>query len=532
MDRLIALLRLRALLELRMLLGSRSRLLALLVVLPGLAALSLGGALVGYTGVRLLDRARPELLLPALTALAALVGLSWVLSPLLAGVAATEAHDLTRLVHFPVPLATLVGASLLANLGQPLVLAQLPPLLAVSLALAGSAARVPIVFASLGLGLVLTLACGQTVAIALHALSRQRRWHDRALALGIAASLAVSLLPILLLSSGGGFAREALLALLERDVFLLLPFSWGARAAVHAGRGEAWPFLGWSGATLAAAATALAVSAALAGRLYRGELDLGEAPARPAGRAPMRLPGAVGALVEKDLRVTWRDPRLKALLFTGLVGPLLILAVVWQGVSEASPGLMLSLASFAGLGAVGANVFALERQGLALLSGFPVSRASILVAKNLTSLVLRLPALALVVMATLLVAGAWLAPAVASVLLLTELLACGLDNYVSVLAPVPVVAAGRDPSAPTAGTRGMGVAFVGMAAAFASLLVSAPFAFLAWLPYLLGELWLWALTLPLALAGAAAVYFMLVAGAERLVARREPELIARAAGDE
>jgi len=71
-----------------------------------------------------------------------------------------------------------------------------------------------------------------------------------------------------------------------------------------------------------------------------------------------------------------------------------------------------------------------------------------------------------------------------------------------------------------------------MAAALATLAVSAPFAFLVWLPYLLEEPWLWSATLPLALAGVAAVYFMLVAGAARLVARREPDLVARAIGDE
>ncbi len=532
MDRLIALVGLHATIAARAVLGTRSRLALLLVALPGLAALSLGGAVVGFSGVRLLERSRPELVLPALSALAAILGLSWVLSPLLAGVAATEAHDLTRLVHYPAPLATLVASSLLANLGQPLVLAQLLPLAAVALALSGSGARAPAAFAGLLLSLGFTLACGQAFAIALHALSRRRRWHDRALLVGISLSLALSLVPIVLLSAGGGFARRFAFALLARDVSVLLPFSWGARAAVHAGRGEPLVAVAWTAATLLAVAGALAVSATLAGRLYRGELDVGEAPARRAGRVPMRLPGAVGALVEKDLRVTWRDPRLKALLFTGLVTPLLILVVVWQGLARASPGLMLSLASLAGLGTVGGNVFAIERQGLALLFGFPVPRASILVAKNLGSMVLRLPTLALIAVATLLVAGPWYVPAVATILLLTQLVACGVDNYLSVLLPVPAAAAGRDPSAPVAGTRGVGAAIVAMAAAFAALVLSAPFSFLAWLPYLLERPWLWSVTLPLALAGATAIYFMLVAGAARLVTRREPDLVARAIGDE
>jgi hypothetical protein len=65
-----------------------------------------------------------------------------------------------------------------------------------------------------------------------------------------------------------------------------------------------------------------------------------------------------------------------------------------------------------------------------------------------------------------------------------------------------------------------------------ALAASSPFAFLVWLPHLLGEPWLWAATLPLALAGAAAVYFMATSGAARLLLRREPELLARLRGEE
>ena len=60
-----------------------------------------------------------------------------------------------------------------------------------------------------------------------------------------------------------------------------------------------------------------------------------------------------------------------------------------------------------------------------------------------------------------------------------------------------------------------------------TLLLAAPFLFLAWLPLLLGRPVFWLATLPLALAGAAAVYAMLLAGAARLLERREPELMER-----
>jgi ABC-2 type transport system permease protein len=532
-DRLIALVALRWRLDARAVAGSRGRLALLLVALPPLLFLSAMSAFVAFAGARFLEHAEPELLLAAVSALATLFGVGWALAPLLAGIAATETHDMGKLLSYPISLPVLVVSSLVANLLQPIVLAQAPPLVALALGLGGIGVRGVAALAGLGLAFALVLASGQAVGLALHALSRNRRWHDRALLAGIGLGVFLSLVPLLLLSRGGSFARQLLLELLERDVFALVPFSWGARAAVHAGRGEALPFAGWAfGATLALAAM-VGVSAALAQRLYRGDLDLGTGPGRAASRARMRLPGAVGALVEKDLRVAWRDPRLKALVFTGVIGPLVLLLLVWQGSGgPLRPGLLVAIASFTGLGALGANAFALERQGLGLLFGSPVNRLVLLVGKDAAVIVLRLPALVAVSLATLLVAGPVFVPPVATVALITLVLATAFDNYLSVLFPVPVPSAGRDPSAPVSGTRGLGGAAMVFVAMLATLLASAPFVFLAWLPQLLDARWLWAATLPLALAGTAAVHFMATTGAARLLERREPELVARMAGED
>lgn len=532
MDRLIALLALRFRLDVRALVGSRSRLVALLVTLPSLGMLSLAAALLAASAARLLERSSPELTLPLLSAASAFLGLLWALSPLLAGLQATETHDLGRLLHYPVPLPTLVASSLLANLAQPLVLAQVPPVLALAFGLAGVSLRWPLAAAGLLLWLGLVLAAGQAVGLGLHALSRHRRWSDRALLAGIAASLSLSLLPILVLS-GGTRATRLVRAAAESDAVAFVPFTWGVRAAVHAGRGETLGFLVFAAAAAAAVVAAVAVSVAIARRMYRGELDLGAGSA--AGTAPARspLPGRIGALVEKDLRVTWRDPRSKAVFFAGTIGPLLVAALLWQGVAgEDAPGILLGLATFVGLGVLGANAFAAERQGLALLFSFPVERVRLLVAKNATSIALRLPALAALALATLAVAGPALVPAVLSLVLLTQVLACSVDNYASILAPVPVPRAGADPSAPISGVRGLGAATVGMASILATLALSAPFAFLVWLPHLLGTPALWALSLPVALAGAGGAYYLLAALAARVLSGREPELVARAAGDE
>jgi hypothetical protein len=212
-----------------------------------------------------------------------------------------------------------------------------------------------------------------------------------------------------------------------------------------------------------------------------------------------------------------------------------LLLIVWQGSGGGggmSPGLLLLLASFSGLSALGSNAFTLERRGLQLLFGFPVERFRILVAKNVGQALLRLPGLIVIAAATALLAPLVYVLAAVVLVLLTQLLAAATDNYLSILYPVAVPGPGRNPNAPAAGTRGLGAAAVATAAMLVALALSSPFAFLAWLPHLLGERWLWALTLPLALAGAVAVYGMLTAGAAALLARREPDLIARVLGEE
>ena len=118
-------------------------------------------------------------------------------------------------------------------------------------------------------------------------------------------------------------------------------------------------------------------------------------------------------------------------------------------------------------------------------------------------------------------------------MLLAQVLASAADNYVQILFPVPMPAAGRDPSAPVSGTRGLGAAAISLVAMTVDARgrrrrsPSSPGCRSSW-----ASAWLFVLTLPLALAGACAVYFMATSGAARLLMRREPELLARLRGDE
>jgi hypothetical protein len=157
-----------------------------------------------------------------------------------------------------------------------------------------------------------------------------------------------------------------------------------------------------------------------------------------------------------------------------------------------------------------------------------VERWRILVAKNLAAMALRGPGLMVLVGGCLLVGALAYLPAALAAALATMLVAAGADNYVSILFPVAAPDPARNPyGGGAAGSRGLGAALLNALLFAVTLLVAAPFVFLCWLPLLLEAPVLWVLTLPVAVLGAAAVYALLVGGAERLLRRREPELLER-----
>jgi ABC-2 type transport system permease protein len=525
-DRLIALVLLRFRLDLRALGVARERAVALAVVLPGMLLFSTVGAVVMLLAVRSLAASDPGLLLPGLSALATVVGLFWLVSPLVSGLAIAENHDVSRLMHFPIPAWTLVGSSLLANLSQPMVVAEAPMIAALAIAVAGRAAVLPLTLVGVVLSFAVILASAQVTALLLSGAARNRRAQDLATFFGIGLAFLIGLLPLALL--WGGPRPLAVLARLLRatDLFALSPFAWGVRAAVHAGRGDFAAFGVHAAASVLAVAGAMALSAALIQRISRGELDLSGGAASAGAPARMRFGGPLGALVEKDVRMSWRDPALKATLFVGLIGPLLFVAFILQGASRAGGRSLLYLALFLGVSAFGNNAFGLERRGVALLMGFPVERWRILLGKNLSALLFRTPGLLMLVAASFILGAAELLPAAATITACGLVIGSGIDNYASVLFPSPHADPRRGATA-TRGGRGLGAMVVSFLLLGVTLLIAAPFVFLAWVPLLLGRPWLWAGSLPLALLGSAAVYAMLLAGAARLLERREPELMER-----
>jgi hypothetical protein len=359
----------------------------------------------------------------------------------------------------------------------------------------------------------------------MHGVARSRRARDLALFAGIGLGVLLSLLPVLLFAVGVPGLSGVRRALLSHDLFALSPFAWGLRAAIYAGRGQTLAFLAYAGAAVAALAVATSVSALLLQRVHRGEVDLGGPVAGvQAGPARMLLPDALGALLEKDLRMAWRDPALKATLLLGMAGPALFLFFVFQttGAARFGRGLFVG-AVFVGASVFSGNAFGLERRGIGLLMSLPTDRWRILVAKNAVTVLIRSPALLVLCGAGLLIAPAYV-PAALAAGVCAMLLSAGVDNYFSILFPVALPEPGQSPSGRR---RGLGAAVLGAVLFMGTLALASPFVFLAWLPVLLGTPLLWLATLPLALAGAAAVYAMLVAGAARVLERREPEVLER-----
>ena len=481
-----------------------------------------------FFGVRSAGRARPRACCcpVALARSPPPIGLFWVLSPVLTG---------RRPRRDPRPLAApassrsrlrrLVASSLLANLAQPLVLAKMPVVVGLALGLAGPPATLPFTLAGRGAQLRLHPGGGAAVVgLLLHgpgaqpalpgprAVPRPRaRLRAQPRAPGPAARR--------------GRARCAVLErlLLDHDLFALSPFAWGVRAAVHAGRGELAP----SSLYAAAAARRDRGGARPLRRHHRAHLSRRAGPRpsrRPRRAAAARAcasPGALGALVEKDLRVAWRDPALKATPVHGPAGPapVPVLHDAGRGRPRAHRRARPRDRS-SGSPSFGTNAFGLERRGIGLLMSFPFARWRILVAKNLASDPLRLPAVLTVLVASAVIAPPASLPAAAHH-------RRRRPAHRPRASTTTCRSCSRWPRPSPGRTR---TADRRAAAAWARCVISArcsspwpcsprcPSCFLAWLPRAARRCrWLWLVTLPLALAGAAAVYAMLVAGAEQLL---------------
>lgn len=533
MDRLSALVFLRLRLGVRAFRGARERGIGLLFILPIYTVSSVAGSGLLFVGLRTLEARSPEIVVPLCAAGASLVGLVYSFSPFLAGLAFVETHDIGRLLAFPVPLPILVVSSFLANLAQPMVLFGVPFLIAFAIAIGGGPIGSLGAFLGACLSYALIIATSELVSLLVTRLARDRRLQDLALFVGLGVGFLLSLMPLLLVAGGGSSLRVVLRSLLRSSVLSASPFAFGVRAGIGAGRGDVLGFLLWGILGVASVFVCFGLSWGLVKAIGRGDLDLGSGPKGGRGGARLWFRGALGALLEKDLRLAWREPALRVALLGGLLGPFVFLLFLARSGGQAPSGLfLLALGSITGISTIGQNAFGFERRGVALLFGFPVERLQILLGKNLTAILFRMPGLLSLVLVGWLIAPFAFVPPSLAIAFVTFLLCLGVDNYVSILFPTPTPAPGANPyGGASAGARGLSAALMSTLVLACSLLVSFPFVFLVWLPPLLGSYWLWSVTLPLSVLGAVCVYALLLLGASRLLLRREPETLERILGE-
>ena len=317
----------------------------------------------------------------------------------------------------------------------------------------------------LGLGLALVLAAGQAVGIALHALSRNRRWHDRALFAGIGLGVAFSLAADPAAEPGRLRGPPARAPRSSSATCSRSCPSPGARAPPST-RAGARRSPSWAGRAPRrspwrprSASRWPSRSGCTAASWTSGKPPGAGRPGRACGSPASWAPSSRRTCASRGATRARRPSS-----SPGSIGPLVLLLVLWQGsAGPLRPGLLLAIASFSGLGALGANAFALERQGLGLLFGFPADRLAILVGKNLGVIALRLPALSRCRSPPSWSPGPASSPRSRPSCCSPRCSRRRPTTTSRSSFPFPVAAAGRDPSAPVSGTRGLGAAAMTLA---------------------------------------------------------------------
>lgn len=458
-------------------------------------------------------------------------GLGWLVFPVLL-FGSDNTVDPMRFSLLPVSPTQLVRGQLAAGLvGGPMVFAVLT-LGAAAYALTDSATTAVLGAVAAVLTLLVCQVGSSALTTSIGRALRSRRGKDFALL--AAALLAASIYPVQLTlqayledTGTAGFGRIA-------EVVSWLPFGWPFAAVLDARAGD------WVAASLRLLASVVLVAAlgvvwsrAIARTLESPEVsgagskEVGGDLA-PAWVRPILPRGALGAVVAKELRYWWRDPRRRAAALTALfIGAGVVVATTVSG-----GGLGDQLA-FAGLGVAffstmnSANQFGLD--GTPVWSNLVVPHSAVpdIGGRQLALALLTAPACLLVTVGGTVVAGAPLSWAAAAFGACLAALGAGLamTTVLSISAPYSVP---ENPSNPFASssTGGCSTAAYQIAGFLGQLLLLAPIAALV-LWGVLGDRTavLWATLFVGPLWGFTAAWVGRRIGA-RMLAARGPELLA------
>lgn len=421
--------------------------------------------------------------------------------------------SLQNLLHLPIRRGELLAYSLVTGVGTPLLL-ESPVLFGAAI---GAAAHPKFILFTFPLALLahLTLLFGaHAVSLLAIAISKWKWTSDLARLLAIS----VLFLPSLLTYP----ALRAFLRPLIEPLALISPFGWAARAAVYAGegnlQGSLWFALPAFGLLLFIAISSLV----LLNRILSGEGE-GGAIRKTTPRRPARvfLPGALGALIETQLRTQLRTPAARMALFL----PTIMMAFLAFTLSQSrGPSLSpLALALF--LSVASANAFLVIGRGVALILGTPVERSSILVASDLSGLVFRLPPFLAIAAVTAWRSGWESALEVIAFSATLVPISMGAQHFVSILTPFALPKDRFNPFAQRIDARQSGSGLVSLLATLATLLVASPFVLLLWLSSRVAEGAYAPGFALLAGLGSLSTYAVLVALASGLLGRREQRVL-------
>jgi len=484
---------------------------------------------VGLTAVRV---APPERVGDIALMAFAVLFLGWVLGPLL-GVASDATMDPDRLALLPLGPRQLIPGLLATSavgFGGLFTLVVLAGAVVGFVPLSGAAvvtvAAIAVLFA--------TCVTGSRLAVtALSGLARTRRGKDVAVAVAPLLALAFNV-GLQLLSRRAGEGR-AVLTGWPRLVAELLPSGPAALSVGAARQGHVVVALAW----LAPAAGVLVgagwlwgvllerVLTVAEGRGGKADTAAGARPRRSKDLFPRLLPflprTRMGAVAAKDLRMTWRDPRLRA-TYAALVFPVLAPIFVYGGHSRVEPALVfipagvmlpLGLQSLNELGIDGARYWTNVAAGddiKADLLGKNLARAVV----GSGFLVVALPLLAAAT-------GGWSRlPAALGLAAVILGITVGTGNIASVAVPVPI------PESRTnmwsSGSMGQGLALLGptLLAMIVDGTMIVPFAIASFLVH--DPRWVAALIVAEVAAGAGAWRAGLAIGVRRARGRM-PELL-------
>ncbi|HVO19004.1 MAG TPA: hypothetical protein VMU15_07100 [Anaeromyxobacter sp.] len=502
-----------------------ARAVLLVMALPAGAAFALLAGTGAFQAVR--GRGMP----PALAAAALFFGVWQTWTVVAVTLADRESFDLRRLLVYPVPPAHAFAYEMAASyLGDPFALFWSLLLLG---AFVGAAAARPGPWILLLALTHLLFAAGVVALVALlqEVLARLLRGRQ-ARVLGVAA-VYVGLVALLAWGSSAGHrALLRSLAALSSARWVAYPAALAAEAgaALYAGRAmRAIPWLAAQGVTAAATAWC-AYRLALSDTRSGVE---GGAARGASGGSGWRLPGRLGPILEKELKVLLRHPLVAVLI---LVVPAIAGVVGWRAlpfipaeageVVRALPLFGFALYAQLVTQAFWLNAFGWDRGGARLWFLVPLDPAEVLRAKNAATSLLSLAIFA--ASAAALFAAGGPPPAWAMAAALALHLGIGpwyraAGNVVSILNPAPAVH-----SLQRGGNLAPASSLAGLAIVSAGAALFAPPVLLALRldqPWLLVVAWA-----GLGLVGAAVRRAVLPASA-RLLSRRREALLAAVAGD-